>query len=85
MLPLTLGPAEAKPLRVLALGAHSDDIEIGCAGTILRLLASEEVESVCWVVLSGKDARAEEARASAEELLVDAPAFVTGSSRTTGR
>ena len=74
MLPLLLGRrAEAKPLNVLALGAHSDDIEIGCAGTILRLIGSGSVASVCWVVLSGKDARAEEARESAEALLVDAP------------
>jgi len=74
MLPLLLGRRDdAKPLRVLALGAHSDDIEIGCAGTILRLIADGAVESVCWVVLSGKDARAEEARESAETLLADAP------------
>ena len=74
MLPLLLGRrAEAKPLNVLALGAHSDDIEIGCAGTILRLIGSGSVASVCWVVLSGKDARAEEAGESAEALLVDAP------------
>jgi LmbE family N-acetylglucosaminyl deacetylase len=58
---------------LLALGAHSDDIEIGCAGTILRLIADKAVESVCWVVLSGKDARAEEARVSAEALLEGAP------------
>ena len=74
MLPLQLGRRDgAKPLRVLALGAHSDDIEIGCAGTILRLIADKAVESVCWVVLSGKDARAEEARVSAEALLEGAP------------
>ena len=74
MLPLQLRPREgAGPLRVLALGAHSDDIEIGCAGTILRLIADGAVASVCWVVLSGKDARAEEARVSAEALLADAP------------
>jgi LmbE family N-acetylglucosaminyl deacetylase len=74
MLPVLLGRrAEATPLKVLALGAHSDDIEIGCAGTILKLIANGAVASVCWVVLSGKDARAKEARASAEELLADAP------------
>ena len=74
MLPLQLGRRDgAKPLRVLALGAHSDDIEIGCAGTILRLIADGAVESVCWVVLSGKGARAEEARVSAEALLAGAP------------
>jgi LmbE family N-acetylglucosaminyl deacetylase len=74
MLPLLLGrPAGAAPLKVLVLGAHADDIEIGCAGTILKLIANGAVGSVCWVVLSGKDARAEEARSSAEELLADAP------------
>jgi LmbE family N-acetylglucosaminyl deacetylase len=74
MLPLQLRPREgAGPLRVLALGAHSDDIEIGCAGTILRLISDGAVASVCWVVLSGNEARAEEAHASAEALLADAP------------
>jgi LmbE family N-acetylglucosaminyl deacetylase len=74
MLPLVLGRrTDAAPLKVLALGAHADDIEIGCAGTILRLIASGAVASVCWVVLSGRDARAEEARVSAEALLADAP------------
>ena len=74
MLPLMLGRrAEEKPLRVLALGAHSDDIEIGCSGTIMRLIAEGAVASVCWVVLSGNEARAEEAHASAEVLLAGAP------------
>src|SRR5262245_47490453 len=74
MLPLQLGRRDgAKPVRVLALGAPSDDIEIGCAGTILRLIADGAVESVCWVVLSGNEARAEEARVSAEALLAGAP------------
>ena len=74
MLPLLLGRrADAAPLKVLVLGAHADDIEIGCAGTILKLIANGAVGSVCWVVLSGKGARAEEARSSAEELLADAP------------
>jgi LmbE family N-acetylglucosaminyl deacetylase len=74
MLPLQLGRhADATPLKVLALGAHADDIEIGCAGTILKLVANGAVGSVCWVVLSGRGARAEEARVSAEALLTDAP------------
>ena len=86
MLPLLLGRREeARPLRVLALGAHSDDIEIGCAGTILRLLATNAVASVCWVVLSGKDARAEEARESAEALLADAPDKQILAARLPGR
>jgi LmbE family N-acetylglucosaminyl deacetylase len=72
MLGLSLGSAAA-PLKVLALGAHPDDAEIGCAGTILKLAARGAMSSVCWVVLSGKDARAEEARVSAETLLEGVP------------
>jgi LmbE family N-acetylglucosaminyl deacetylase len=52
-------------LSVLAIGAHSDDIEIGCGGTLLRL-ASEVAElELTWVVLSARDGRAQEARAGA--------------------
>jgi LmbE family N-acetylglucosaminyl deacetylase len=69
MLPLVMGRREAAPLRVLVLGAHSDDAEIGCGGTILQLIADGAVGSVCWVVLSGQGPRIEEARASAEAML----------------
>jgi LmbE family N-acetylglucosaminyl deacetylase len=52
--------------RVLCLGAHADDIEIGCGGTILKLLeVCPEVE-ITWVVLSGDACRAAEARRSFE-------------------
>lgn len=67
MLPLHLDPA--RPLTVLCLGAHSDDIEIGCAATLLRLAAERPALAVRWVVFSGDDLRREEARASAEALL----------------
>jgi LmbE family N-acetylglucosaminyl deacetylase len=56
-------------LTVLCLGAHSDDIEIGCGGTILKLLASGRKVSVVWVVLSGDAARAREARSAARLFL----------------
>ena len=52
------------PLRVLCLGAHSDDIEIGCGGLVLHLLARRRVE-VDWVVFSASAAREREARQSA--------------------
>jgi LmbE family N-acetylglucosaminyl deacetylase len=58
-----------RPLTILALGAHADDVEIGCGGTILRLAESFPDAAVRWVVLSGNETRAEEARASAEEFL----------------
>jgi LmbE family N-acetylglucosaminyl deacetylase len=65
MLSLPLTGAAGKPLRVLCLGAHSDDIEIGCGGTVLALIAQVPCVEVAWVVLSGTGPRAEEARRSA--------------------
>jgi LmbE family N-acetylglucosaminyl deacetylase len=73
MLPLSMGRDNAEPLKVLALGAHPDDAEIGCGGTILKLVADGAIGSCCWVVLSGKGDRVEEARASAEEMLAGVP------------
>jgi LmbE family N-acetylglucosaminyl deacetylase len=73
MLPLTLGEPETSPARVLAIGAHPDDIEIGCAGTILKLIEQGAVSEVHWVVLSGDGERAGEARVSADALLDGVP------------
>jgi len=54
----------------LFIGAHSDDIEIGCGGTIMELLAAYPRARLSWVVLSsdGADAgkREAEARRSAK-------------------
>lgn len=58
--------------RVLCLGCHADDIEIGCGGTLLRLLAEHPGLEVWWVVLSGEPVRAEEARESAAAWLAGA-------------
>jgi LmbE family N-acetylglucosaminyl deacetylase len=67
MLSLDLHHGEA--LRVLCLGAHSDDLEIGCGGTLLKLIASRRNVTVDWVVFSGNDRRVDEAKASAEMFL----------------
>ncbi|MCF7816567.1 MAG: PIG-L family deacetylase [Kiritimatiellales bacterium] len=65
MLNLIPKTADGQPLRVLCLGAHSDDIEIGCGGTLLQLAASGRPLDIQWVVFSGNRSRAEEARNSA--------------------
>ena len=65
---LSLSPAE--PLRrVLAIGSHADDIEIGCGGTLLALARANPKLEVDWVVLAAEGDRADEARASAEGFL----------------
>ncbi len=65
MLGLKFDVAAGKAPTILALGAHADDIEIGCGGTLLRLAAEYPELEVHWVVLSGSAERAAEARASA--------------------
>jgi LmbE family N-acetylglucosaminyl deacetylase len=68
MLTLSLGRKPGEPLRVLALGSHPDDIEIGCGGTLLKLAQDGQLD-VHWVVLTGNEERAEEARRGAESFL----------------
>lgn len=55
--------------RVLCLGAHSDDIEIGCGGTILRLIGHSDKIEFYWLVLSSNPERAKEAQRSANVFL----------------
>jgi len=58
--------------RLLFLGAHSDDIEIGCGGTILKLTRNSPGLEVVWVVFGADGNRRREARRSAELFLKDA-------------
>ena len=60
------------PFRILCLGAHSDDIEIGCGGTILRLLEENPAAEVHWVVLGATGPRKTEAVESADLFLAGA-------------
>ena len=73
MLHLELGADSVRPLRVLCLGAHCDDLEIGCGGAVNWLMRRYSSVEVHWVVFSAADARRrEEAMASAQALLADA-------------
>jgi LmbE family N-acetylglucosaminyl deacetylase len=54
------------------LGAHADDIEIGCGGTLLRLIAEHPDLEVTWVVFCSTPERSREASASAERFLAGA-------------
>jgi len=63
------GSPSKGPGTVLCLGAHADDIEIGCGGTLLRLLQDAPDLRVYWHVLSAPGPREREARCSAEAWL----------------
>lgn len=69
MLDISLNLKPDQILRILCLGAHSDDIEIGCGGTILRWLEAYPNLGITWIVLGANGARASEARESAELFL----------------
>jgi len=68
MLQLNLG-AGTKLRSALFLGAHCDDIEIGCGGTIQRIVAANPHVQIQWVTLSSDPIREKEARAAAGRLL----------------
>jgi LmbE family N-acetylglucosaminyl deacetylase len=74
VLGLSLARPDGAPPRLLAVGAHADDIEIGCGATILRLVAEHPGLSVDWLVLSGHGDRAGEAADSAAAFLAGAGA-----------
>ncbi|MFN3597481.1 MAG: PIG-L deacetylase family protein [Rubricoccaceae bacterium] len=67
-----LGRSAASPLRLLCMGAHSDDVEIGAGGTVLRLLAERPHTHVAYAVLSADAPREAEARQAAATLLAAA-------------
>ena len=69
MLGLHFDTPHGTPLRILCLGAHCDDIEIGCGGTLLRLLEERPDASVHWVVFSSTPERKKEALGGAELFL----------------
>jgi len=69
MMKLRLSGANDRALRVLCLGSHSDDIEIGCGGTILRLLNEYPGCVFHWVVFSAIGVRKDEAQCAAESFV----------------
>jgi LmbE family N-acetylglucosaminyl deacetylase len=65
MVTLDLRGQTGRPFKILCLGAHSDDIEIGCGGLVLSLITSMKSVDVDWIVFSASGARAKEARRAA--------------------
>jgi len=66
LIKLKFNIARSNRLRILCLGAHSDDIEIGCGGTILQLIKDYKNVEISWYVFSADKEREREAIKSAE-------------------
>ncbi len=66
---LELGRSDGDGLNILCLGAHGDDIEIGCGGTLLKWLDQFENVSCRWVVFSADSDRRPECAAGADAFL----------------
>lgn len=69
MISLKFAIAKKRPLKFLCLGAHSDDIEIGCGGTLIQLFEYYPDSEFFWMVFSASAERALEAEKSASAYL----------------
>lgn len=70
MLPLKLQRHDG--LKILCLGAHCDDIEIGCGGTVMRLIEEYNMSNIKWVTFTSNPERGKEARNSGDHFLARA-------------
>jgi LmbE family N-acetylglucosaminyl deacetylase len=66
---LSLRPQPGARFHLLCLGAHADDIEIGCGGLVLTLLKTHRRIDVHWIVFSADARRSREARQGARAFL----------------
>jgi LmbE family N-acetylglucosaminyl deacetylase len=73
MIQLSFNKTEESEYKILCLGSHCDDIEIGCGGTILKLIENYQNVVVYWVVFSSNEQRTQEAIASANLFLKEIP------------
>jgi LmbE family N-acetylglucosaminyl deacetylase len=85
VLPLHLKTPSDRPLSLLVIGAHPDDIEIGAGGTLLSLAESQPGLQVCYLVLTGTADRHEEARSGANAFLPAADVTVLLHDQPEGR
>ncbi|HHH50210.1 MAG TPA: PIG-L family deacetylase [Saprospiraceae bacterium] len=71
MISLQFEQQEGAGLKILCLGAHCDDIEIGCGGTLLKMIEAGKVAQIKWIVFASNEERKKEAIASAEAFLIN--------------
>src|SRR5699024_11986247 len=64
---------DERGLSLLLLGAHCDDIEMGCGGTLLKWTDEYRINNITWIVFTSNEIRKDEAIASANEFLHAVP------------
>ncbi len=69
MIAASLNFAGRERPRILCLGAHCDDIEIGCGGTLLNFLTRYPDTEVHWIVFSGSRSRRDETKNAAKQII----------------
>ena len=69
MIKINFDQVKESELKILCLGAHCDDIEIGCGGTVLKLIENYSNITVYWVIFSSNEQRAQEAIVSSNTFL----------------
>lgn len=69
MLNTTFAHTKKEGLTLLFLGAHCDDIEIGCGGTLLKMMEAYSINHITWIVFTSDEVRRKEAESSAEQFL----------------
>jgi len=84
MLPFQLGLL-GRPVHLVAVGAHPDDIEIGCGGTLLKLADAVPELTADFVIATGSPLRLEEARRGAELFLPGCQVTITSAELPDGR
>lgn len=73
MIPLNFNKPGGEGLKILCLGAHCDDIEIGCGATLLKMIRQYRIERIEWVVFASNDQRRQEAIEAAGRFLEEVP------------
>ncbi len=69
---LRFGAGSDGPRSFLFVGAHADDIEIGCGATVRKLVERFPDADYSWVVLTSDSIRSQEARTAAQSFLTGA-------------
>lgn len=65
---LSLSLPKDRPIEILCFGAHCDDVEIGCLGTLLTLIRENDVKCINWIIACSDEKRRAETKAAVSEI-----------------